>query len=72
MAGRCGIGVLAPRRGEGRGAKHRLNRPVDAVVAINASEMPLHHLRHGVFLVGVEAVQLGNRHVQQCIISERQ
>ena len=43
-----GLGVLARGVGERLASQHRLDRAVDAVVAIDAVEMPLHDLRDGV------------------------
>ena len=55
---RCrGIRVLARRFSERLFAKHRFDRAIDAVVAIDAIEVPLHHLRDGVLLFVVEAMQ---------------
>ena len=63
-----GLGVLTRGVREGFASQHRLNRAVHAVVAIDAGEMPLHHLRDGVLLSIVEPMQLGHRHIQQVAV----
>ena len=63
-----GLGVLARGLGERLAPEHRLDRAVDAVVAIDAIEVPLHDLRDGVLLVRVEPMQLRHRDVQQVAV----
>ena len=62
------LGVLARGLGERLAPEHGLDRAVDAVVAIDAIEVPLHHLRDGVFLLRVQAMQLWHRDVQQVAV----
>ena len=62
------LGVLARGFSERLAAEHRLDRTVDAVVAIDAIEVPLHHLRDGVFLLRIQAMQLWHRDVQQVLV----
>ena len=56
-----------PRRAPVRGAG--LDRAVDAVVAVDAGQVPLDHLGHGVRPLRVEAVELRHRHVQQVAVN---
>ena len=60
--------ILTRGLGERLAAEHCFDRAVDAVVAIDAIEVPLHDLRDGVFLLGIQAMQIGHRHVQEIAI----
>ena len=51
--------------------KHGLDRTIDAVVAIDAIEMPLHDLRDAAFPVRIQAMQLWHRDVQQIAVDRR-
>ena len=63
---RCG--VLTCRLGQRLVAEHRLDRAVDAVVAVDAGEVPLHDLRDGVRPGVVEAMQRRHRDVEQVAV----
>ena len=65
---RPSLGILARGLRQRLTVTHGLDCTVDAVVAVDPIEMPLHHLGDGVRLVRIQAMQLRQSHVQQIAV----
>jgi hypothetical protein len=67
-ASRC---VFLGRRGQRLLLQNLLHRPIDAVIPVNACQMPLDHLRHGVLVCRVEGLKLRDGDFHQVAIHLR-
>jgi len=60
--------VLTGRQRQRIGVHHVLDRAIDAVVLVDACEVPLHDLGDRVLACVVERVQFGDRHLEEIVL----